>query len=343
MINVNNVFKNFVVFVLCGINLNAQVAHNTNIGITARKVFTGILADVTYNTTYIMPPFADVTDRNDPIAPLLQDLYNKTKSQALSLVSRTIAEELAKNTAYSTMISNWGTYIGWAGLTLAAYDFALSLSQSLNTQYRLYKVQIPAWGQYKFTFNLKGDVDNPKNTIKIFRKEMSLYYFENSMSSDGVAVYDGLWLGEGEIYVVVGLDNQSVLLHTAGSLNLIESFTPMSWDSTLIIAENNPGLTASLPSIGSSANIVVNKPSDVYENSIKNISFGVGTMQFKNIRPYVSAILSPFNVPDYKIQQIYDGGGHVWDADIRQNYVTYSNGSAIFNVTRLADTEVGWY
>lgn len=321
--------------------LIAQTAHNTNIGVKTRKIVCPILSDVKFNSTYVDLKIVDVTEGNFPVSSVIQSAWDIANYSSNKILPETLAKRYP-NLGLS-QISYLGTLWEWATFAQVVYESVLAVSQSIHQQYRIYKVSIPAWGQYKFSFNLVGDYDNPKNTISIYRKELQIWETEKSLMDNRSMSWEGIWIGQGEIFVAVGLDNQSVLLHSAGVLTRVESTTPMEWVETIDIAENSPTVISATPSIGSTANISVQIPSGISEGSISPIFFGIGTMQYNNIRKLPEAILTVLGLPDYKIQQIYDTGGHVWEPNITTLGSTFVNGRATYTVKRLADEEIGNY
>ena len=269
-------------------------AHNTNIGVLARKINSGIMADASYNVSYLNLPIDDVTNGiyGNPYGTRL---YISTPIYTVIETAQVLLD------MYTMMTGPW----------YSALNSARSFGQE-SYDYRVYQVFVPVSATYSMTVTMRGGLSNQ---IRVYNNNVESWAQSENLLLDDGDYYYSVPLTRGQNFIVVAIDSTTNIWTSPGilrNINLTPS-VPLTWVDAVVLAENRPLLKNALPTIGSIALISVTKPTAIVVDQVYPINFGTGTVTYSNLRAGEEAYISPLGVPDYKIQQIYDGGGHVWE------------------------------
>ncbi len=184
------------------------VKYNKVDGISNSQVTASLVCDANYSAKQFNINFIDVSGMSGDFSQQIMS------SAVTSAVTTTVYYSLGMQNLSYAFASGVALQIfsPWTVLFDAAEAFA---AQS-NTQARFYVFYVPVDGNYTILCNLKGDLDQPRNRVRLYDNAGNLYIdYNNQLSSDTTASFS-VYLKAGPYSTVVGLGSgTSVLLHTA--------------------------------------------------------------------------------------------------------------------------------
>lgn len=172
------------------------------------------------------------------------------------------------------------------------FNFAGAVLASPNTQLRIYDFIVPVNSTYVFQCALKGDLDNPRNRVRVISSTGAVYLdYQESFTSDVLRALSAQ-LPPGFYSVEVSLGSgSSSYFHTAGNLNWIHLWNanPLQFTLPLVCTVNQASILSIFPSPGAVANMQV----DFQGFPSSNPNIINGSVYYNNLRPYPGITVAP--------------------------------------------------